>query len=107
MKNFLFIKVVFFAGCFVTAFVFANQQMDKKTCETKCFSASKDPERKKHVITIAGEKLMAQLDEVENALKSEKDDAKRKELENKREDLVDKVEAKVEKFCKNLCSHIN
>lgn len=69
---------------------------------SKCVEALKLPDTKRIYNNVVGEKLQAQLDEVETALKSEKDAGKIKQLEEKRAEVLDQIDEKLAKKCKSL-----
>lgn len=69
---------------------------------SKCVEALKVPETKRIYINTAGEKLLSQLEEIETTLKNEKEPDKIKQLEIKKNDVLDQIDAKLAKKCRSF-----
>lgn len=69
---------------------------------SKCVESLKLPDTKRIYNNTVGEKLQAQLEEIEAELKTEKEAGKIKHLESKKNDVLDQIDQKLAKKCKSF-----
>ena len=105
VSKLMFLTLVFIGCAVASASVSQDRQPAKrKDCERKCFVGLKDPRAK---IKFTGEKVIALLDGLDASIEKETDPEKKKELQNRRADLLEKHETKAERFCEDMCAPLS